>query len=157
MWIPYLAIAAVTLSIGALVFIVFTTIPVKADVVAAVAPSSEDERKRVERNTFSETLATVMPSGYTGWVQRKIIYAGRATSWTVGGFLIVRLIVSIVAVLIIIGAVALSAELPPHHRHRVRSPDLLRAGDHAQQSSRRSTDRHPARTPRHARPDDHRG
>ncbi|GAA2037182.1 hypothetical protein GCM10009819_22230 [Agromyces tropicus] len=104
MWIAYLAVAVIALSIGVLVFIVFTTIPVKADVVAAVAPATETERARVERASFSETLASVMPTGYTGWVQRKIIYAGRAGAWTVGGFLIVRLVVTIVALLLILGA-----------------------------------------------------
>ncbi|MBM7503282.1 type II secretion system F family protein [Agromyces aurantiacus] len=110
-WIAYISIGAVAISIGALVFIVFTTIPAKADVVAAVAPANELERKRVERASFSETLAAVMPTGYTGWVQRKIIYAGRAGTWTVGGFLLIRLIVTIVAVLIILGAVFTSSSL----------------------------------------------
>jgi tight adherence protein C len=72
-----------------------------------VAPPTEAERQRVERRTFSESVAAVLPSGYTGWVQRKIIYAGRAGSWTVGGFLIVRLIVSIIGMTIAVGALLL--------------------------------------------------
>ncbi|WP_353827903.1 type II secretion system F family protein [Agromyces sp. SYSU T0242] len=102
MWVAYISIAVIAIAVGVLVFLVFTTIPVKANVVAVVAPATETERARVEKATFSETLAAVMPTGYTGWVQRKIIYAGRAGQWTVGGFLIVRLVVTIVGVLFVL-------------------------------------------------------
>ena len=83
----YLAIAAVAIGVGLLVFLLFAAIPSKADVVAVVAPPTEVERQRVERQSFSQSLAAVMPKGYTGWVQRKIIYAGRVGNWTVGGLL----------------------------------------------------------------------
>jgi tight adherence protein C len=103
----------VAIGVGLLVFFIFAAIPAKADVVAAIAPPSEAERERVERATFSQTLAAVMPKGYTGWVQRKIIYAGRAGSWTVGGFLLVRLIVTIVAVVVAVGALLIAPPLIP--------------------------------------------
>lgn len=109
--IGYVAIAATVIGVSMLVYFVFAAIPSKADVVAAVAPPTEAERKRVERATFSQTLAEVMPSGYTGWVQRKIIYAGRAGDWTVGGFLIVRFVVTIVAVVIVVAALILGPGL----------------------------------------------
>jgi tight adherence protein C len=109
----YIAIAAVAIGVGLLVFFIFAAIPAKADVVAAIAPPSEAERERVERATFSQTLAAVMPKGYTGWVQRKIIYAGRAGNWTVGGFLLVRLIVTIVAVVVAVGALLIAPPLIP--------------------------------------------
>ena len=105
--IAYVAIAAVVLGVGLLVFIIFSAIPAKADVVAAVAPPTESERERVERATFSQTLAAVMPKGYTGWVQRKIIYAGKAGQWTVGGFLTVRFVITIIALAIAVGALVL--------------------------------------------------
>lgn len=106
----YAAIAAVGIGMGLLVYLVFSLIPAKADVVAAVAPPNEAERERVERATFSQTLAAVMPTGYAGWVQKKIIYAGKAGIWTVGGFLIVRLVLLVVAVLIAGGALLLTQD-----------------------------------------------
>lgn len=111
--IAIVAIAGVAVGVGLIVYIVFAAIPVKADVVAAVAPPSEAERERVERASFAQTLAEVMPRGYTGWIQRKIIYAGRAGRWTVGGFLIVRLVVTAVAVFIAGGALILGPGLFP--------------------------------------------
>lgn len=105
--IGYVAIAAVAIGVGLLVFLVFSLIPAKADVLAAIAPPNESERERVERATFSQTLAAVMPRGYTGWVQKKIIYAGRAGQWTVGGYLIIRLVVTIIAGAIAVGSIAL--------------------------------------------------
>lgn len=105
--IPILAISAIAIGIGIMVFLVFLAIPVKADVVAAVAPSTEAERERVERATFAQTLQAVMPTGYTGWIQRKIIHAGNAGKWTVGGFLLVRLVVTAIA--LFIGSVSVIA------------------------------------------------
>ena len=111
--IAYAAIAATVIGVGVLVYFIFASIPSRADVVAVVAPPTEAERERVERATFSQSLAAVMPSGYTGWVQRKIIYAGRAGDWTVGGFLIVRLVVTIVAVVVVVGVLFLGPGLFP--------------------------------------------
>jgi tight adherence protein C len=106
--VAYAAIAAVALGVGLLVYLVFAAIPSKADVVAVVAPPTELERQRVERQTFSQSLAAVMPKGYTGWVQRKIIYAGRAGQWTVGGFLIIRLLAAVIGILIVVAALLLA-------------------------------------------------
>lgn len=106
--IAYIAIAGVTLGVGILVYLVFAAIPVKSDVVAVVAPPSEAERERVERATFSESLANVMPSGYTGWIQRKIIYAGRAGQWTVGGYLLVKFAITVLAGSVVTGSLLLA-------------------------------------------------
>ena len=95
--IAYTAIAAIAVGVGMLVYLVFAAIPLKTDVVAVVAPPSEAERERVERATFSQSLAAVMPKGYTGWVQKKIILAGRAGQWTVGGFLLVKFVITLIA------------------------------------------------------------
>ncbi|MEV1131952.1 type II secretion system F family protein [Agromyces sp. NPDC049794] len=105
--VAIVSIAAVAIGLGVLAFVIFSLIPVKADVVAAIAPPSEAERERVERATFSQTLEAVMPTGYTGWIQKKIIYAGRAGSWSVGGFLIVRLVLTFVAVVIAVAALVI--------------------------------------------------
>jgi len=106
--VAYFAIAAVALGLGALVFLMITAIPTRADVMAVVTPPSEAERERVERRTFSETLRIVMPTGYTGWIQRKIIHAGKTGTWTVGGFLVIRVLLAGVSVLIIVMTLALS-------------------------------------------------
>jgi tight adherence protein C len=109
----YAAIAATVIGVGLLVYLVFAAIPSKADVLAAVAPPTEAERERVERGTFSQTLAAVMPKGYTGWVQRKIIYAGKAGDWTVGGFLVVRFVLTVVALAVIVGVLLFGPGLFP--------------------------------------------
>lgn len=103
------AIIAAALGVGALIYLIFAAIPVKTDVMAVIAPSNVAERERVERASFSESLASVMPRGYTGWVQRKIIYAGRAGQWTVGGFLIVRLVITMIAIFIAVASLVLGA------------------------------------------------
>lgn len=102
--IGYIAIAAIAIGVGLLIFLLFAAIPAKADVVAVVAPPTEVERQRVERKTFAQSLAAVMPKGYTGWVQRNIIYAGRVGQWTVGGFLVLRLVSALIAIPIVVGA-----------------------------------------------------
>ncbi|GAA1058358.1 hypothetical protein GCM10017608_33910 [Agromyces luteolus] len=105
----YLSIAAIAIGSGALVFLVFTAIPSRRDVVAVLAPPTEAERERVERASFSESLAAVMPRGYTGWIQKKIVFAGRAGRWTVGGFLLVKIFVSAAGILVLLGAIFFAA------------------------------------------------
>jgi len=99
--IAYIAIAGTATGAAILIYLAFAAVPSKADVVAAVAPPNQAERERVERASFSETLAAVMPSGYSGWVQKKIIYAGRAGQWTVGGFFVIRFVATVVALVIL--------------------------------------------------------
>jgi Flp pilus assembly protein TadC len=99
--IAYIAIAGTVVGVAILIYLGFAAVPSRADVVAAVAPPSQAERERVERATFAETLAAVIPSGYSGWVQKKIIYAGRAGQWTVGGFFLIRLVVTILALAVL--------------------------------------------------------
>ena len=154
--IGYFAIAAIAIGVGLLVFLVFASIPSKADIVAVVAPPTEVERQRVERKSFSQSLASVMPKGYTGWVQRKIIYAGRVGQWTVGGFLILRLVSALIAIPIVIGSLPWRRAPAEDHRRAVRLPHSDRAGGDAEQSRRGPPESDSARAPRHARPDDHR-
>lgn len=104
----YLGIAAVALGFGVLIYLAISAIPSRADVAAVVAPSTESERVRVERRSFAESLNAVMPSGYTGWIQRKIIHAGKTNQWTVGGFLMIRLVSAVAAVLIVIATLTLA-------------------------------------------------
>lgn len=107
----YVAIAAVALGVGGLVFVVFTTIPSKRDVAAVVASSTAAERERVERGSFGDTLAAVMPGGYSGWVQKQILYAGKAGQWSVGGFFLLRFFVTIIALLVVLFTILLSSAL----------------------------------------------
>lgn len=106
--IVYLGIAAVAVGLGVLVFLVISAIPSRADVAAVVAPSTEAERLRVERRTFADSLNAVLPRGYTGWIQRKIIHAGKAGQWTVGGFLLIRLAAGAAGVLIALATIAVA-------------------------------------------------
>lgn len=104
--IVYLGIAALVIGVGLLVYLAVSAIPSRADVAAVVAPPTESERIRVERRTFAESLDAVMPRGYTGWIQRKIIHAGKSQQWTVGGFLVLRLVLAVVAVFVLVATFA---------------------------------------------------
>ncbi|UOQ90590.1 type II secretion system F family protein [Agromyces endophyticus] len=108
-----LSIAAVAVGIGLFVFLLVSAIPSNADVRAVVSPASEQERLRVERRTFAQTLVAVMPTGYTGWIQRKIIYAGRTNQWTVGGFLTLRIVVGAIGLLIVVLTLILAKGVLP--------------------------------------------
>lgn len=109
----YLGIAAVALGVGVLIYLAVSAIPSRADVAAVVAPSTESERVRVERRSFAESLNAVMPRGYTGWIQQKIIHAGKTNQWTVGGYLMIRVAVAVIGVVIIVATLALAqAPLP---------------------------------------------
>ncbi len=121
--IAYLAVAAVAIGIGVLVYLAISAIPSRADVAAVVAPPTESERIRVERRTFAESLNAVMPRGYTGWIQRKIIYAGKTGQWTVGGFLTIRVVLAAASLLIVILTLAFAPRAAadrPRHRSSPR-------------------------------------
>ncbi len=91
------AIFGTALGLGALVFFVFLAIPVGRPTVGefvAVRPT----RGRQPGLAPSERLVAAAPAGYVGWLERQIVYAGRQNSWTVGGILLLKVVLTVVAV-----------------------------------------------------------
>ncbi len=109
--LPLLAIGAVAIGAGLLIFLVFASLPQKAAVRELLEPTQVQVRRPEDTRSLSDRLADTLPSGYTGWVQRQIIYAGRTGSWSVGGFVLLKLFVTVLGVLIGIGAI-LTAQSP---------------------------------------------
>jgi len=109
--LPLLAIGAVAIGAGLLIFLVFASLPQKAAVRELLEPTQVEVRRPDDTRSVSERLADTLPSGYTGWVQRQIIYAGRTGSWSVGGFVLLKLFVTALGVLIGIGAILVAQNL----------------------------------------------
>ncbi|GLI26842.1 type II secretion system protein [Agromyces rhizosphaerae] len=101
---PLIAIGAVTIGAALLVFLVFASLPQKAAVRELLEPTQVQVRRQEDTRSFSERVADTLPNGYTGWVQRQIIYAGRTGSWSVGGFVLLKIFVTALGLLIGIGA-----------------------------------------------------
>ncbi|WP_353808491.1 type II secretion system F family protein [Agromyces sp. SYSU T00194] len=109
-YIGYIGAAAIAVGVGLLLFVIIASIPSSKAVAEVVSADAAGSRVRDpgERRTFAELLADVMPSGYTGWIQRKILYAGRGGDWTVGGFLLLKTVLTAFGLLIVIWAIAAS-------------------------------------------------
>lgn len=95
---PYLAAAAAAAGVAGLLFLVFLLVPVGAPTV------HEAPRERIVRSPggtrppFADRLAGRAPRGYIGWVERQIVYAGRASDWTAGGFVALKVAVALVGI-----------------------------------------------------------
>lgn len=82
-------IALLSVAAGVFVFSVFALVP-KRNLVSEILNTTGDAHK-ADHPSFAEAFAMRVPPGYAGWVQRKIIHAGKSADWSVGGFLLVQL------------------------------------------------------------------
>lgn len=94
------AVAALTaIALGVFVFLLF---PARK---AAVAPAAEVEEGVQQsavlqpRSSLSSTLVGAAPRGYTGWLEKQLIYAGRPAGWSVPGLITWKIILTALAVM----------------------------------------------------------
>jgi len=89
-----IVVAAAALSVGvvALGFLVFLAVPTGAPTVHLVEP-----RTPATPRSTTERLVRAAPKGYVGWIERQIVYAGRQADWSAGAFLVIKLVVTLVA------------------------------------------------------------
>ncbi|KZE92019.1 hypothetical protein AVP42_02922 [Agromyces sp. NDB4Y10] len=79
--IAYFGVAAVAIGLGVLVFLLFPTRR------AVVEEPGADGAMLVQQPSVSRSLVTAAPEGYTGWLERQIIYSGRPAGVSVAGIL----------------------------------------------------------------------
>jgi tight adherence protein C len=87
-----LAIAASVVGGALLVFLAILAIPFGAPTVFDYPTPSPARGVRNPSVAPSVRLAGAAPKGYIAWLERQIIYAGRETSWTAGGFVLAKLL-----------------------------------------------------------------
>lgn len=86
------AAAALCAGVALLVFLVFLAVPTGAPTVHLVEP-----RSTAPSTSTAERLVHAAPKGYVGWIERQIVYAGRQADWSAGAFLLIKLVVTLVA------------------------------------------------------------
>ena len=86
------AIAGAALGLGGLVYLMISLVPARATTGFEVDGTPAESESR----SVSDRIAGAVPTGYTGWIQRQIVYAGRAREWTPGGFLVIKVVVALV-------------------------------------------------------------
>lgn len=91
---PLIIVAASALcgGVALLGFLVFLSVPTGAPTVHLVEPRSTGAPV-----STSERLVRAAPKGYVGWIERQIVYAGRQADWSAGAFLLIKLVVTLVA------------------------------------------------------------
>ncbi|WP_210480631.1 type II secretion system F family protein [Naasia sp. SYSU D00948] len=85
-YVPLLAAVAAAGGVGALAFILISGFRPKtagADEVPVSAPAPQ-------RRPVGERVAGRVPAGYTGWIARNIVLAGRPAGWSVGRTLLAK-------------------------------------------------------------------
>lgn len=87
-----LAIAGAALGLGGLVYLTISLVPARATTGFEVDGTQSESESR----SMSDRIAGAVPTGYYGWIQRQIVYAGRVREWTPGAFLVIKLIVAVV-------------------------------------------------------------
>jgi len=87
------AAAALSVGVAALGFLVFLAVPTGAPTVHLVEPRIPAAASQ----SATERLVHAAPKGYVGWIERQIVYAGRQADWSAGAFLMIKLVVTLVA------------------------------------------------------------
>ncbi len=89
---------ALAAGVVGILFLVFLAVPVGAPTVHELPPERPLGRPQAAApGDRAARLARRVPSGYIGWIERQIVYAGRQSDWTAGGFLVIKLIVTAAA------------------------------------------------------------
>ena len=88
------AAAALCIGVALLGFLLFLAVPTGAPTVHLVDPRPAAGPSM----SAAERFANAAPKGYVGWIERQIVYAGRQADWSAGGFLVIKLAVTIIAV-----------------------------------------------------------
>lgn len=91
-------VALLSVAGGAFVYSVFALVPKRNTVGEMLNPTTDDRKE--DRPSFAEAFAKSVPSGYAGWVQKKIIHGGKSAEWSVGGFLLFQLGIAIFGLLV---------------------------------------------------------
>jgi len=95
--VPALIVVAAVAACGGVAllgFLMFLAVPTGAPTVHLVEP-----RIPVASLSTTERLTHAAPKGYVGWIERQIVYAGRQADWSAGAFLVIKLVVTGVALL----------------------------------------------------------
>jgi pilus assembly protein TadC len=98
---PYIGIIAAALTavgVGLLVGILVGWRSPKA--MKDGADDASVEVEVVQRSTFSESLVAAAPSGYVGWIDKQILWAGRPIGWTVSKIFTWKVILTVVVTLL---------------------------------------------------------
>jgi tight adherence protein C len=85
-------IAAVVAVVGLVgfAFLLFLMVPLGRPTVHLV-PESRPQALEGPRPSTGSRLVSVAPSGYVGWIERQIVYAGRAGEWSASVFLAMKI------------------------------------------------------------------
>lgn len=97
--IGIIAAALTAIGVGLLVGIVISWRSPKT-VEGGEAEGALEADPIVQRSTFAESLVSAAPSGYVGWIDNQILWAGRPIGWTVGRIFTWKIILGIVATLL---------------------------------------------------------
>lgn len=95
-----IGIIAASLAVAILVYVAAVTIPFGAPTVADVTSSGTSPARRQTSGTPSQRLVAAAPKGYIAWLERQIVYAGRQNSWTAGGLILAKVVVTGLALLL---------------------------------------------------------
>ena len=93
--LAYAAIGLSALGLGVLVFVLFPGKRVASEPVGEIHPTLGP----VQRSTLGQTLVAAAPRGYTGWLEKQIVFAGRPIGWSPSKIVTWKLVLAIVGVL----------------------------------------------------------
>ncbi|GHF13650.1 type II secretion system F family protein [Pseudolysinimonas yzui] len=108
--VPLLAALATGIGVAAFLFSLFLLVPLGAPTVHMV-PEATSSRSEEPRIGTGARLTRAAPRGYVAWIERQIVYAGRAGEWTAARFLAIKIVASVPPVVIAILFIAAEPSL----------------------------------------------
>lgn len=92
--------AAIAVTSIALVAFVFLILPGRKPAAAAPSTSESILTSPVQQSTLSASLIGAAPRGYTGWIERQIVLAGRPIGWTLARILTWKVVLAVVGLVL---------------------------------------------------------
>jgi tight adherence protein C len=91
-------------------FLLFLMVPLGRPTVHLVA-ETRPQVVAAPRASAGSRLAAVAPRGYVGWIERQIVFAGRAGEWSASAFLAIKLVTTVPGVAV--GVLVFAGEPQP--------------------------------------------
>ncbi|MDQ0894599.1 type II secretion system F family protein [Agromyces ramosus] len=88
-------IGVTALALGAFVFLLFPGRHLVAEPTVKEHPTLGP----VQQTSLAASLVAAAPSGYTGWIEKQLVYAGRPSGWSLNGLVVWKIMLATAGVL----------------------------------------------------------
>lgn len=94
--VPYGLIAITALALGVFVFLLF---PARQKAVIETPAEVHPQLGRIQQTSIGASLAATAPRGYTAWLEKQLVFAGRPAGWSTSSIITWKLVLACTGVI----------------------------------------------------------